>query len=115
MATAAAGTGELQVVRVHLPVVDAKVAVDVVEGESFAEDIAEIEALMRRGKRLQRQYAQQLADARIDLGELPGADFILNAPESVGKSKSFGAPAHWSRRISLFSYSTAACRSRPSL
>ena len=65
-------TLELQVVGVHQALLDLEVAGDVVEREAFAEHVAEIERDPPR-QRLQRQHAEQLADARIDLRELPGA------------------------------------------
>ena len=71
-------SGQLQVVRVHLPVLDAEVAGDVVEREALAEDVAEVERDAPR-QRLQRQHAQQLADARIDLRELAGPGLQLEA------------------------------------
>ena len=62
------GTDDAQIVAFHDAVLDADVAGDFVEGETFAEQIAEVECQAAL-QRLQREHAEQLAGAGIELGE----------------------------------------------
>src|SRR5262249_44955606 len=62
------GPVEAQIARLHDAVLDAYIAHDLVERKTLAEYVGEVERNSPR-KRLQRQHAQQLADARLDLRE----------------------------------------------
>ena len=71
--------GEAQVARLQHAALDADVAGDLVEREALAEDVGEIERDAPR-QRLQREHAEQLADAGLDLGEAPRPDVDAERP-----------------------------------
>ena len=85
----------------HHAVRDAHVARDLVEREALAEDVAEVERDPPR-QRLQRQHAEQLADAGLDLGESSGTDGDAGTcrPASDSRIRSVRPPRRAGRRSS---------------
>src|SRR5207247_9614750 len=59
-----------EVVAFHEAILDAHVASDLVERKTFTEQILKVEGQAAL-ERLQRQHAEQLAESRIELGEVP--------------------------------------------
>src|SRR6185312_9356710 len=80
---------DLEVVREEHAARDLHVAVDAVEGEALAEDVAEVEHRAAR-QRLERDEPEELARTRLDLRELPAVRVQLEVAREAREREVVG-------------------------
>src|SRR5205085_10932400 len=90
------------ILQAHQAVLDARLGLDAVELEALREHVAEVQA-NALGKRLQAHERDQLADARLDLEELPvfGDQLQLAAERRIVDRRRIAAPGERALEVRL--------------